>query len=194
MIGKQMGLCVLLAMSLMIGGCGSDSEESSSSGSSSASGTGGASLSGAQAEARDAAMAEIQKHWMKTADGWTTAKLTGSPFAPQHILQQFKDFNIEEVESFNLNEADKLNGFEWAGQVSFKNSPAREAGDPGMAFDGMAGMTVDRAVGRWTQWLDYSPDSVRVQKVKGKWQVQDDSQLLTGTLPTPEDFAKAGVQ
>jgi hypothetical protein len=93
-----------------------------------------------------------------------------------------------------------MNGFEWVGEVSFKTRPAREAGDPGgLAFtDGLlplaVGVFVNRAQGRWTQWVDIQPRSVRVWKLSGVWKVPNGSSLLSGQLPTPQDFQRAGVE
>lgn len=155
---------------------------------------GGAQVSGAAREARDAALAEIGKHWIKGTDGWTTARDSGSSFAPIEFLRQFKELTVEIVEPMDLGEADKMNGFEWAGEVTFKRGPAREAGEPGLAFDGLAGLNINRQRGQWTQWVEFLPESMRVQKVKGQWQVHQDTALLRGKIPGPADFAKAGVK
>lgn len=196
---KFMRAFLFLAIGIALTGCdSSDSSDSSgSSGGSSASSSdsgSGAALSGVEREARDTAMAEIAKHWTKGADGWTSAKKTGSPFAPELILQQYRELTVEGVEAYSLSESDKLNGFEWAGEVSFKRGPAREAGGDNLAFDGMAGMNIYRKKGQWSQWVDYGPESMQVQKNKGKWQVSQDHTLLSGTIPTPEDYASAGVK
>ena len=49
-------------------------------------------------EAQSAAMAELQKHWVKGADGWTTARVSGSAYAPDHFLRQFKTLTAHNVE------------------------------------------------------------------------------------------------
>jgi hypothetical protein len=56
---------------------------------------------------------------------------------------------------------------------------------------GLMGTNITRRRGRWTQWVDFQPDPVRIQKVKGQWQVNEDTWLLRGTLLTAEDFANA---
>jgi hypothetical protein len=33
-----------------------------------------------------------------------------------------------------------------------------------------------------------------VQKVKGKWQATEDTTFLRGKLPTPADYASAGIK
>ncbi len=88
---------------------------------------------------------------------------------------------MENVRTADLTESDRMNGLEWAGQVSFKQAPCREAGDPGIMLDG-------------TQWVDFQPDPVQVQKAKGSWQINPDTWLLRGTMPGAEDFTKAGVK
>jgi hypothetical protein len=132
---------------------------------------------------------------VKTPDRWTTAKTFGVSIAPDHFLRQIRDINVSGVESADLTEADRANGFEWAGEISFKSSPCREAGDQGVLLDGMGSQTMMRQRGRWTQWVDFQPEPMRVQKQNGKWQVTQDTWFLRGgALPTPADYAKAGVK
>ena len=180
------GLCVLLAAAISIAsGCHKSDGDSSAAG-------GG--FSGKDAEARDAAMAEIGKHCVKGPDGWTTAKMTGTSLAAIHYLRQYRELTVEGVSSNDLSDADRLNGFEWAGEVAFKKTPCREAGEQGVVLEGMANVTVMRQRGAWSQWVDYQPENLRVQKVKGQWQVQPDNPLLTGKAPTAQDYASAGVK
>jgi hypothetical protein len=139
-------------------------------------------------------MAEIQKHWVKNADGWVSAMTTGSAYAADHYLRQFKDITVDSVQSYDLSDSDKMNGYEWAGEVDFKQVPCREAGDTGIVLEGIANVTVNRQPGAWSQWIDFTPMPVKVQKVKGAWQVNGDTLLLRGAVPTPADFAHAGVK
>jgi len=151
-------------------------------------------MTGAAREARDAALAEVAKHCLKGADGWTTAVVSGSPYAPEHFVRQFRNVVVAGVQSFDLAESDRLNGFEWVGEVVFDQTPAREAGESGIVLDGVANVNVTRRPGQWSQWVDYVPSAMRVQKLKGKWQVNQDNTICRGTLPTPADFARAGVK
>ena len=187
MIRKSMllGVVVGLVMALASPGCGrSDSGD-----------TGGAGqMSGREREAKDAALAEVMRHWVKAPEGWITARNTGSSFAPIEFLRQVRELTVEGVREYDLSESDRMNGFEWAGEVSFKQAPCREAGEQGIVLDGMAGISIFRQRGRWSQWIDFQPEAVKVQKVKGKWQVHQDTWLLRGTPPTAADFAKAGVK
>ncbi len=80
------------------------------------------------------------------------------------------------------------------GEVTFKQAPCREAGDQGILLDGLANVTVFRQRGRWSQWLDFQPEPVQIQKVKGNWQVHEDTWLLRGSIPGAEDFGNAGVK
>ena len=144
--------------------------------------------------AQDATLAEVKKHWAKTPEGWITARTTGSSFAPDHFLRQFRELTVENVRTADLTESDRMNGLEWAGQASFKQAPCREAGDPGIMLDGVVGGSIYRQPGRWTQWVDFHPDPVQVQKAKGSWQINPDTWLLRGTMPGAEDFTKAGVK
>ena len=105
-----------------------------------------------------------------------------------------RELTDEDVRSADLTQADWMNGLEWAGEVSFKQAPCREAGDQGILLDGLANLTVFRQRGQWTQWVDFEPEPVQVQKVKGNWQAQQDTWLLRGSIPGPEDFANAGVK
>jgi len=133
----------------------------------------------------------VKKHWSKVADGWRN---TGTSFAPVRFIGEMRELTVEGVRSADLTEADWMNGLEWAGEVSFKQAPCREAGDQGILLDGLANLTVFRQRGQWTQWVDFEPEPVQVQKVKGNWQAQQDTWLLHGSIPGAEDFANAGVK
>jgi hypothetical protein len=150
-------------------------------------------FSAAEREAADAALAEIGKHCLKGPEGWTTAAWNGTSFAPIEFVRQFKIVALEDVQAYPLSASDKLNGFEWAGEVKFHKTPIREAGEQGYVMDG-ADTSVLRQHGRWSQWIDYQPFAIHVQKVRGKWQVNTDSTFLHGRLPTAADYAKAGVK
>jgi len=144
--------------------------------------------------AQDAALAEVKKHWSKGADGWITARNSGTSFAPVRFVREMRELAVKGVRSADLTEADKMNGFEWAGEVKFKQSPCRGAGDQGILLDGLANVTVFRQRGRWTQWVDFQPEPVQIQKAKGNWQVPQDTWLLRGSVPGADDFANAGVK
>lgn len=197
-------IVVALALGLAVSACNkSDSGGSASSGGSGSGGSGAAAASGAEAggpqvsgmqrEAEDAAVAELMKHWTKGPDGWTSALAYGSAYAPEYYLRQFRDLTVESVEPSELDDSDKMNGIEWAGEVLFKKSPCREAGVNGVLLDGNVGLMY-RNPGRWTQWVDFQASALKVQKVKGQWQVNTDTMLLRGRPPTPDDYAKAGVK
>jgi hypothetical protein len=189
MIGRKTLVVSLLAI-IFVGCTKSDSDSSGSSGNSS----GGAKISKAESEARDAAMTEVNKRWAKAADGWITAKFTGTSFAGEHYLREAREIAIEGVQVEDLTESDKLNGIEWAGKIQFKSTPCREAGDSGMVLEGMGGLMINRPRGKWSQWLDMTPEAIRMLKVKGQWKAHEDTWLLRGTMPTPADFANAGVK
>ena len=199
-------LPIFVALVLALGSTGCPkSEPSSSAGSGGASAAGGGSgagggngssakLSGMDKEAADVVMAEVQKRWAKTGDGWVTARHLNTDFAPIKVVREVKQINVKDVDPQELGESDRMNGMEWAGEVTFERSPAREAGEPGMAFDGLAGMKIQRGRGHWSQWVDLDIEAVKVRRVKGKWIVTDDTWLLRGAQPTPADFAEAGVK
>jgi hypothetical protein len=145
--------------------------------------------------AQDFALAEVRKHWTKAPEGWVTARMYGTSFAPIYVIRQVRELTVEGVREYDLSESDRMNGFEWAGEVRFKEAPCREAGEPGIMLDGLPeGRGIMRQRGRWTQWVGFQPEPVRVQKVKGKWQVHEDTWLLRGKPPGPQDFANAGVK
>jgi len=178
----------VLVLALIVVGCTkSDSDSSSNS-------SGGVKVSKAESEARDAAMAEVQKRWAKALDGWIMAKMTGTSLAGEHYLREAREITIESSEAEDLNESDKLNGIEWAGKIHFKTTPCREAGDSGMVLEGMGGLMINRPRGKWSQWLDMTPEPIRMLKVKGQWKANEDTWLLRGTMPTPADYANAGVK
>jgi hypothetical protein len=120
--------------------------------------------SGMEGAAQDAALAEVKKHWSKAADGWITARNSGTSFAPVHFIREMRDLTVEGVRAADLTEADKMNGLERAGEVSFKQSPCREAGDQGILLDGLANVTVFRQRGRRSQWVDFQPERFRSRR------------------------------
>jgi len=139
-------------------------------------------------------MAEVKKHWVKGGDGWTTALTQGTSFAADHFLRQYKEIPLRAVQGDTLDDSDKLNGVEFTGRAIFNETPAREAGDPGIAFEGMVGINFTRGKGHWTQWVNYTPLEVRLRKVKGQWTITNDTTLTSGTIPTAADYANAGVK
>src|SRR5271156_6828287 len=152
-------------------------------------------LTSADRAAQAAAMEELQRHWRKGPDGWTTSIVSGSPYAPDHFLRQCRALAIKEIEPQDLSESDKLNGFEWVGRANLKPTACREGGgQSGMVLDGVSNVVVSKQRGRWSQWVDFTPGPMRFQKQKGAWQFQWDGSYLRGTLPGPPDFASAGVQ
>src|ERR1700733_13270594 len=115
-----------LAMATVLGpiGCGHSSSDSSAD-------EGIPGLTSADREAQSAAMAELQRHWRKGSDGWTTAIVSGSPYAPDHFLRQCRALTIKAMVPQDLSESDKLNGFEGAGGNSSPRRVARAAGSRG---------------------------------------------------------------
>lgn len=180
-----------LVLACSLAGCGNSSADSSGDSPSK-------SLSKADREARDAAMAELQRHFAKGPDGWTTAVTGGTPYAPDRFLRQYKEIAIEGIESQELTQSDQLNGFEWVGRAIMKPTVCREAGGfPTFVLDGMGEgqqAYVEKAPGRWSQWVDYTPGPLRFQKHRGQWQFNWDATYLRGVLPNPNDFAGAGVR
>jgi hypothetical protein len=189
MMSKSRLFVVAVGLTLSFGSMSCDKPNSAESG-----GAAGV-VSGMERAAQDAVLAEVMKHWMKGPDGWVTARNTGSSFAPIEFLRQLRELTVEGLRSYDLSDSDRLNGFEWAGEVSFKQAACREVGEPGILLDGdPAGKSIFRQRGRWSQWVEFQPEPVQVQKVKGQWQVHQDTWLLRGKIPGPDDFAKAGVK
>lgn len=98
-------VALVLAMVLGLTGCGNSSSNSSAD-----SGSSSAGHSRADREAQSAALAELQRHWLKTPDGWTAAEVTGSAYAPEYFIRQYRALTVDEVHPAELSEADKLNG------------------------------------------------------------------------------------
>src|SRR2546423_2287391 len=95
------GLTIALSVTFALCGCGkNDSADSSksSAGAASAS-TGAPQVSPNESDAREAVLAEGRKQWVKTPDGWTTAKTNGVSVAPDHFLRQIREISISGVES-----------------------------------------------------------------------------------------------
>jgi hypothetical protein len=193
MLSKRLffGILSSVALTLAVIGCGkSDSSTSSGSGAGAS-----AQPTGLDADAQGAALAELAKHFVKTADGWTTARVSGSAYAPEKFLRQLHDIVVDEVQPAQISDSDKMNGVEWSGQITFKSLSVREAGDSGMVVDGLSSNgTATRQKGQWSRWMDYLPDPIQLQKIKGSWVIEQDTWLLRGTAPTPMDYANAGVK
>ena len=188
-------VCLLVLLCcLAFTGCDDSDSPAPADGSGSSDAGVPASLSGLEKEAADATMAEIARHWSKGPDGWTTALAEGSGFAPIKFIRQVKSLSVDHVEAGELSEADKLNGFEWVGDVYLLKTVGREAGTNGIVFGGEAGPNIERNPGRWSQWVDYDPSSIQAQKNKGKWQFRQNTTLIAGTPPTDQDYAAAGVK
>jgi hypothetical protein len=153
---------------------------------------------GTDSGARDAATAELARHWLKGPDGWTSAQVAGVPGAPDNYLRQYRDLTIEYVEAQEIAEADRLNGVEWVGRATFKPTSGREAGGSlDFVFGGLGSgpqAYVQRQSGRWSQWIAFTPGPMQFEKVKGAWQFRWDGSYLRGTLPGSQDFAAAGVK
>lgn len=197
MIGRMGQVAVILACFLALCGCKKSASEDKSGGTAQAAAAsaeqgGGSQFTGIEREASEAALAQIASHCTKGPDGWTTALIQGSPYAPDHFVRQYKQIQIDAIDADDMSDADRLNGVEWHGHITFKQMPAREAGDPGIAFDGMAG--INRVKGRWSPWFDCTPTWMQLAKVKGKWQFNEDTTLLHGKPPTGADLAAAGVK
>src|SRR5687768_1868966 len=190
--GLITGAGLALALTFACAGCDLDSEADDSASGDSAVG-GSATVSGEKKEAQDAVVAEVQKHWTKTADGWVTARDSGTSFAPIRFLRQVRDIGVQGVEAYDLTDSDRMNGLEWAGEVTFKQTPCREVGEIGVVLDGLAMPQVMRQKGQWSQWIDFQPEPVKVHKRNGRWEVPTDTWMLRGAAPTDQDFADAGV-
>jgi hypothetical protein len=157
-------------------------------------------VSGVEREATDVVLAEIGKHCLKGPDGsWITLMTAGSSWAPEHFYRQFRDITVDAVEATELSDADHMNGFEWAGEITFKPTIAREIGDPGLSHLSNMQM-IERQQGHWTQWIDFQPQGVPVQKFKGQWQVKpsmgmfEGDPLLSGALPPATVFSTVNTK
>src|SRR5205814_7066444 len=80
--GSAVFVGFVCAAAVQLAGCG---------GSESSGAAGGQQMTALEREARDTAMAEVQKRWKKDADGWTTARVAGTSFAPDRYLRQVRD-------------------------------------------------------------------------------------------------------
>jgi hypothetical protein len=121
-------LALALAIVLGSAGCGHSSSDSSAD-------EGIPGLTSADREAESAAMAELQRHWRKGSDRWTTAVVSGCPYAPDHFLRHCRALTIKAMVPQDPGESDKLNGFTWVGRAEFQPTSCREGGgQTGMAW------------------------------------------------------------
>ena len=95
MIARIILFLVLPALILSgIAGCGKSDAAKPASGEGTQATPG---ISAIEQEAHNAAMAEVQKHFTKAADGWITARVSGSAYAPDHFLREIRDIQIESM-------------------------------------------------------------------------------------------------
>jgi len=135
---------------------------------------GGASIPGAgNSEVVNLVRAELEKHWLKTSDGWISE--FPSSVSSQVIFRQIKELKFE-VSSDKLSEADKLNGIEFKGACRFQNSVSRSYDSWGPA--------------KWSDWRDDNLDGLPVLKEKGQWQLASFSKWTTGIKPEESALAK----
>jgi len=73
----------LAAMAFGLPGCGKSESGGGASG-------GAGQASGMERAAQDAALTEVKKHWSKAADGWITARNSGTSFAPVRFIREMR--------------------------------------------------------------------------------------------------------
>ena len=66
-------------------------------------------LSAVEKAAQDAVLAEVKKHWVKAPEGWMTARMYGTSFAPIYVLRQMRELTAEGVREYDLTDSDWLN-------------------------------------------------------------------------------------
>lgn len=164
----RMSMIAIIGLASLITLTGCSDEDSGSDGSSAASsvvGTG-------DPDALNAIRAELDKHWLKTSDGWVSQY----PARETNAYRQVKEFKFE-INSGELSDADKLNKFEFAGSC-MPEVTIREYG-----FYERFGTVAN------TQWSPWKEEFLRIQVSKndGQWSVKTgiDDWLLTGTKPDP---------
>ena len=180
-------LALLLGAGLLVlSGCPSKDSSEGQSGAGKSSGSGSASNQNAASNAivgegdGDAVKAvseELAKHWLKTADGWSseypakTYLATGQRAGPESFYRQLKQLKFG-VDAEEISESDKLNGIQFRALCQFASTPKRIYGDPN-AF----------GPPRWSDWQS-SDESLRVEKRNGKWIFGSGDFLLSGTKPS----------
>jgi len=120
--------------------------------------------------------AAIDSHWVQGREGWTTQRQDSDP-----IYRQFQELTFT-IKPQQLSHAQRLNGADYRGTVTFKETPARaystspqgwsdwEDGDPGT-------LGIERRNGEWRMW--------GVVGVPGLLSMSTETDLFKGLKPNP---------
>ena len=120
--------------------------------------------------------AAIDSHWVQGRDGWTTLRQDSDP-----LYRQFQELTFT-IKPQQLSHAQRLNGADYPGTVTFKETPARsystspqgwsdwEDGDPGT-------LGIERRNGEWRMW--------GVVGVPGLLSMSTETDLFKGLKPNP---------
>ena len=107
-------------------------------------------MSSADRAAMDFIRASIDSHWVKGPDGWTTQPQDSNP-----LYTQFQELTFT-VKPRQVSEAQRLNGADYRGTVTFKPTPER---------------SYHTSPQGWSDWGDGDPGTLGVERRNGEWRV-----------------------
>jgi len=169
-------LCISLAACSGGGGVNEDGAQAASTTPT------GKKLSADDQAAVEFVLAELKKHWVKGADGWTTQfqqyNLLGEVMpdrVPDVLYRQLREFKYA-IEPEEISESMKLNGTDYRAAVSIEKTSERFYRRV-ETWEGPQG---------WSLWEDVFPSfGLAVERRNGKWLISD-SDLWQGILPTDD--------
>ena len=128
-------------------------------------------------EAASYVRSKIAEHWVEGEGGWTTElqqrNLLGElmPGVPAVRFRQVRALSFT-LEPEPLSEAQKLNGVDYRGAVTFAQTAQRDY-RTAQTFEGPPG---------WSTWSDGWPRTLAVERRSGEWRMQD-SEWFDGIPP-----------
>lgn len=125
-------------------------------------------------QAQDLAKADFQKYWTHCGDAWFSHHT-----APEKTFWSTDQFDYVEqrgvdirVVSNDISEADRMNGFQWSGQVIFSGTVYRLHFPPGLSKPLMESAPPKPG---WSDWINgrWAIPMYSLTKQNGNWKIDD---------------------
>lgn len=148
-------------------------------------------MSGTDRDAAAFVRAKLDSHWVKSADGWTTQlqerNVAGEVvpdygITPNPLYKQYRELTFT-VEPEAVTEAQRLNGTDYRGRVSFRKTPLRFYRTE---YDGEG----PKGWSDWTNNVLYNlVPTLAVERRNGRWLIQN-SDLFDGLKPNATSISR----